>query len=172
MTAVHIDDTIRSFRPMIRKLVRDRFGGVYSVSYDEMEAEALVATWKAIEEYKPGGAALKTWVWRRAFFRIVQLLRSERVYVTKDSKGKRLQDVQLSSHDDIRIEADRSVEGRDTVDCCLSKLSRRTQDVIRLRMDGYTAAESSQRLGICEDTIVRSMRRARQLVLYSDLAVA
>ena len=172
-----IDDTIRSFRPMIRKLVHERFGGIYSVSRDELEAQALVAAWKAIEGYDDSrGLALTTHVYTRVYYRLVDLLRGEGIYkrMVRGRPTGRMRDVQLSAYDDDVFAApgECTVDGDDLVESVLSGLNPRTREVVRFRLDGYTAVETADRMGITSNGVFWHMRQARKAVVYRDLAAA
>jgi RNA polymerase sigma factor (sigma-70 family) len=126
----------------------------------DLEQEALIGVWRAIERFDQSRASLRTFVERIVSNRIASNLRRARA-------GKRTKPPDygpLVESPPMFV----TVELRLDIDCALATLGRRERKVARL-LEGYRPAEIARVLGISRAAVYRIIDTIRETFIEAGL---
>ncbi len=160
-----LDDTIRSFRPLVGYVCNGlRWRVPSQVTSDDLEACGLVGLWKAIVRYRPGlGMSFTTWAVKKIKEEIVTWLRDMK-YWRCGRKGKTF-DERLSWGALACEPIAKQTTDAELPTSLLDAMPVRCRAVAILKADGWKRKDVADLLGISKSTVFEDLRQARRWVL-------
>ncbi|MBM3745717.1 MAG: sigma-70 family RNA polymerase sigma factor [Acidobacteria bacterium] len=126
---------------------------------EDLEQEALMAVWRALPQYDPSRACLRTFIERVIASRFASLLRARRRQLTLVP----LDGQHLVTRDGIPV-----VEFRNDLQRVVGSLAERDRR-LTLRLMEHTPTETSRSLGIARSTVYEHLRRIRTAFVDAGL---
>ncbi len=126
-------------------------GGVMVADREDLEQEALLAVWRALQSFDPSRASLRTFIERVVAARFTSLMRARRFWPTAEP---------IEEHHQIGLDGIPTVEFHMDLQWACAGLNEADRRLAMLLSD-LSPTEARRALGISRSTVYEGIRRIR-----------